>query len=115
MESCGANGFLLKGRADAVTKVGGKRVDLEEVRMLIKKQAGVEDCVVIALPETGGRGNVIGAVIQGDAVNIDLVKKVLADKLEPYALPRLFKTVARIPVKENGKYDRDDILRLLSV
>ena len=115
VESCDTNGFLLKGRADAVTKVGGKRVDLEEVRMLIKKQPGVADCVVVALPESGGRGHAIGALIQGDAVNTDLIKKVLANVLEPYALPRLIKTVAHIPVKENGKYNRDDILRLLSV
>lgn len=31
------NGFLLKGRSDAVVKVGGKRVDLDEIAALIKK------------------------------------------------------------------------------
>ena len=115
VKSCGANGFLLKGRADGVTKVGGKRVDLEEVRMLIKKQDGVADCAVIALPESGGRGHVICALVQGDDVNTDFIKKVLADRLEPYALPRMIKTVTRIPTMENGKYDRDAILHLLKL
>ena len=36
----------------------------------------------------------------------------LADSLESYALPRLIRTVKRIPMKENGKYDRDAIARL---
>lgn len=83
--------------------------------MLIKKQDGVADCAVIALPESGGRGHVICALVQGDDVNTDFIKKVLADRLEPYALPRMIKTVTRIPTMENGKYDRDAILHLLKL
>ena len=107
-------GFLLQGRADGVTKVGGRRVDLEEIRMLIKKEPGVIDCVVQALPETGGRGHRIGALIQGREINMQLLKKTLAESLEPYALPRNYSIIDRIPIKENGKYDREAIARLLS-
>ena len=42
VEPAGA-GFSLKGRSDTVTKVGGKRVDLEEVCNLVKSQPGVDD------------------------------------------------------------------------
>ena len=66
VEARGTHEFSLKGRADTVTKVGGKRVDLEEIRLLIKKESGVIDCVVMALPESGGRENQIGVLIQGD-------------------------------------------------
>lgn len=114
VEPC-SSGFLLKGRADAVTKVGGKRVDLEEIRVLIKATAGVEDCVVTALPEPGGRGHVIAALVQGDGVHPDLIKKMLAERLEPYARPRTIKIVDRIPVRKNGKFDRQAIARLFSV
>jgi acyl-coenzyme A synthetase/AMP-(fatty) acid ligase len=113
VEPCGPDGFLLKGRADSVTKVGGRRVDLDEVRMCIKKQAGVTDCVVVALPGSGGRGHVVGALVQGKDVNAGHIRDVLADILEPYALPRLMKIVSQIPMQENGKYDRDAILDLL--
>jgi len=109
------SGFLLKGRADAVTKVGGKRVDLEEIRVLIKATAGVGDCVVTALPEPGGRGHLIAALVQGDGVDTDLIKKILAERLEPYARPRTIKVVDRIPVQENGKYDRQAIARIFSL
>lgn len=97
--------FALKGRADSVTKVGGKRVDLEDIRFLIKKDFSVVDCVVIALPEAGGRENQIGALVQGHEVNPETIRKSLIDSLEPYALPRRIKVVDTIPVKENGKYD----------
>lgn len=113
-EACGTEGFSLKGRADGVAKVGGKRVDLEEVRALIKKAPGVRDCVVMALPESGGREHRLAALIQGTSVNPDSIRKTLTGSLESYALPRLIKTVKRIPVKENGKYDRDAIIRLLA-
>jgi len=115
VESCAEGGFLLKGRADSVTKVGGKRVDLDEARLLIKEQDGVDDCVVIGLPESGGRGHVIAALIQGQAVDTDGIRKVLIDRLEPYALPRVIKSIERIPVQDNGKYDRQAIERLFLV
>ncbi len=114
VDPCGGEGFLLKGRADSVTKVGGKRVDLEEVRSLIRAQDGVEDCVVLGLAGSGGRGHLIAALIQGRAVDPDRIRTTLADRLEPYALPRVFRIIDRIPVLENGKYNRQAIERLLS-
>ena len=109
----GTQHFSLQGRADTITKVGGKRVDLEEIRLLIKKVVGVRDCVVMALPDCGGRENQIGVLIEGDAINIEGIKKTLNTSLEPYALPRRLRTVVHIPVHANGKYDGPAIIRLL--
>jgi len=113
VEARGTKEFSLKGRADTITKVGGKRVDLEEIRQLIKKEAGVSDCAVLALPEAGGREYQIGALIEGRSVNIDTVRKTLSDTLEPYAIPRRFRVVDHIPVKKNGKYDWATIVQLI--
>ncbi len=114
VEPDGENRFLLKGRVDEVTKVGGKRVDLEEVRAIIKKVPGVSDCVVLALPDPGGREHRIAALVQGTAVDMALLRQTLADSLEFYALPRVLKTIDRIPLQDNGKYDRNAILGLLT-
>jgi len=113
VEARGTHNFSLQGRADNVTKVGGKRVDLDEISLLIRKVSGVTDCVVMALPEAGGREHQIGALVQGNAVNIERIRKSLSDSLEPYALPRRIKTVAHIPMKNNGKYDWPTIIRLM--
>jgi acyl-coenzyme A synthetase/AMP-(fatty) acid ligase len=113
VEPNGENRFLLKGRVDGVTKVGGKRVDLEEVRAIIKKVPAVSDCVVLALPDPGGREHRIAALVQGTAVDMALLRQSLADSLEFYALPRVLKTVDRIPLHDNGKYDRNAIIGLL--
>jgi len=113
VERCGTSEFILKGRVDGVTKVGGKRVDLEEVSAIIKKVPKVSDCVVMALPDSGGREHRIAALVQGTEVDMNLLRQTLADSLEFYALPRLLKTINRIPLQENGKYDRDAIIGLL--
>jgi acyl-CoA synthetase (AMP-forming)/AMP-acid ligase II len=113
VEARGAGQFCLKSRADTVTKVGGKRVDLEEIGTLIKNQPGVRDCAVIALPDAGGREHRIGALIEGDTIDIKMIQKGLAHTLEPYALPRRIKQVARIPITKNGKYDWLAIVQLL--
>ena len=113
VEPGGENRFLLKGRVDGVTKVGGKRVDLEEVRAIIKKVPGVSDSVVLALPDPGGREHRIAALVQGAGVDMALLRQTLADSLEFYALPRVLKTVGQIPLQDNGKYDRNAIIGLL--
>ncbi len=108
-----SNQFSLQGRADKVTKVGGKRVDLDQISLLLKKEPGIVDCVVTALPEAGGRGHRIGALIQGETADIALMQKNLAETLEPYALPRRIKKVEQIPITGNGKYDWAAIVSLL--
>ncbi len=113
VRAIGKTQFSLQGRADTVTKVGGKRVDLEEISILIKRDSEVSDCVVVALPDDGGREHKITALIQGENVVVAGIKKILAASLEPYAQPRRIKTVKRIPVKENGKYDWPAIIELL--
>ncbi len=114
VEPDGTTGFQLKGRADTITKVGGKRVDLEEIRGAIAQLAGVGECLVLALPETGGREHRIVALVAGESVDAEAVRAALAARFEPYALPRAIKTIDRLPVRDNGKVDREAVLRMFA-
>jgi acyl-coenzyme A synthetase/AMP-(fatty) acid ligase len=98
-------GFLLAGRSDSVIKVGGKRVDLEEVRSKLNGLSGVRDSIVISVPVNGGRENAIAALVEGD-LDGERVRLVLSHILEPYALPRRIKVVDRMPCTAAGKYGR---------
>jgi acyl-coenzyme A synthetase/AMP-(fatty) acid ligase len=98
---------------DGVAKVGGKRVDLEEIRAIINKQSGVMDCVVMALAESGGRENRLAALVQAGGIEMEQIRKELSDFLEPWAMPRVIRMVGQIPLLPSGKYDREAILRLL--
>jgi len=114
VEPDGATGFQLKGRADSITKVGGKRVDLEEIRGVVRQIKGVADCLVLALPEAGGREHRIVALVAGEAVEVEAIRAALAARFEPYGLPRAIKVVDHLPVKDNGKIDREAVLRMFA-
>ncbi len=114
IESGPNNSFFLRGRSDAVAKVGGKRVNLAEVRDKIKAQRGVEDCFVITLADSGGRESMIAALIVGERVDLKELKKNLMEQLEPYARPRLIKKIDNLPLTAAGKYDLAVIKRLLA-
>ncbi len=114
VQSRGTKEFSLHGRADAITKVGGERVDLDEVRDLLQSLAGVKECVVVTLADETGRGNRIAALVRGDEIDLKQIKKHLAGTLESAAMPKLIRKVEHIPVTQNGKYDREAIHTLLS-
>jgi acyl-coenzyme A synthetase/AMP-(fatty) acid ligase len=98
-------GFVLKGRADGIVKVGGKRVDLEGVQACLKELPGITDALVLSLPAGRGRENEIVAVVEGDA-DVAKIRSALAETVEPYALPRRIVAVDKIPMSAAGKYDR---------
>jgi acyl-coenzyme A synthetase/AMP-(fatty) acid ligase len=110
----GEEGFSLHGRADAITKVAGVRVDLDEVRDVLQQQPDVKECVVVPLSDKGGREHRIAALVRGDAVNLSELQKDLSALLEAAAMPKRIKIVSVIPVAPNGKYDRVAICDLLS-
>ena len=99
------------GRADGVVKVAGKRVDLLDVQNKIKTLPTVSDAFVLALPTDNGRESVIAAVVACDLTETHL-KKLLIDKLEPYAVPRRVKIVSSIARTATGKIDRRRIEKL---
>jgi len=105
--------FELIGRADGIVKVGGNRVDLEDIRMKLTGLDGVDDAVVIALPSENGRENEICALVQGNA-DKDRLLAAASDLLEPAALPRRVTIVDALPVTAAGKYDRDAIKAVFS-
>lgn len=97
--------FSLLGRADGIVKVGGKRVDLEDVRNKIIQFPGVTDAVVFAVPDKRGRESSICAMVRGN-IDKDQLITGISNQVEPYAMPRDIRVVEKIPVSSSGKYDR---------
>lgn len=105
------NRFVLLGRADGIVKVAGKRVDLLDVQNKIKTLPKVSDAIVVSLPAGKGRENIIAAVVACDLTATHL-RRLLADMLEPYAIPRRIKIVEQITAAATGKIDRRRIEQL---
>jgi acyl-coenzyme A synthetase/AMP-(fatty) acid ligase len=107
----GADRFTLLGRADGVVKVGGKRVDLNDVRERIKRIPGIRDAFIVSLPGKKGRGTDIAAMVECDMTEAEL-RRIFSEKLEPFAVPRRLRLVGKIPSTSTGKYDREAIMEI---
>jgi acyl-coenzyme A synthetase/AMP-(fatty) acid ligase len=107
----GEQGFDLLGRSDGIVKVGGKRVDLLNIQQILKQIPGVDDAYVFAKRTEQGRENVILALVAGD-VTEPFLRETLQQRLEPYAVPRVIKTVAQIPISSVGKVSRAEIEKM---
>jgi len=106
-------GFEVLGRFDGIIKVGGKRVDLANIRQVIADIPDVEDVYVFAVPVNSSRENEVIAIVAG-LVDVDQVIKVAKKSLPPYALPRRVKVVDQIPLSAAGKYNRDAIEKIMN-
>lgn len=104
-------GFVLKGRADGIVKVGGKRVDMAEIEEKMQRIEGVNDVHVFSMKNRGARENQILVLVAG-AVEEGTLKEEMADMFEPYALPKRIKVTDQIPTTPSGKRDRRAILDL---
>ena len=104
--------FSLKGRADNIIKVGGKRVSKIAIEEILNKHFLIEKAYVVFLKK---RKNRIGAVIsltrEGNEELIDKGKvalqkqivKDLKEVIEKVAWPRYWRFVYKIPVNQQGK------------
>jgi acyl-CoA synthetase (AMP-forming)/AMP-acid ligase II len=79
------------------------------VQSCLQDLPDIADALVLALATERTRENEIVAVVEAVSKgNVDAVaiRQALADKVEPYALPRRIVTVDKIPMSAAGKYDR---------
>ncbi len=106
------NRFSLVGRADGIVKVGGKRVDLLEVKQKISSIEGVRDCHVATMPRTDGRSVEIVALVSG-SVESGKIRQLLGKDVSPLAMPRRIIKVNEIPTTPTGKRDGRAIENLI--
>ena len=71
----------------------------------------MRDAVVIALPAEKGRESVIAALVACELTEVQL-RKMILEKLEPFAMPRRIKIVSSINRTATGKIDFRRIERI---
>jgi len=115
------NHFQLKGRADRIVKVEGKRVSLVEVETVLTKLPFITEAAalitdderqslsaIVVLSDDGKEKlNEIGSFRLGR-----LLRNEMRDTLEQAALPRRWRFVEQIPVNAQGKRLRAGLLAL---
>ena len=106
--------FRLRGRADAVVKIGGQRIATTEVERHLREIPGVRDAAVIAVDVAGSHQHQMWAAVAGDGLSVPALRAALGRWLDPIAIPRRFRLVAALPREENGKLTRARIEALFN-
>jgi long-chain acyl-CoA synthetase len=104
-----AAGFLfLVGRADDLVKVSGEKVYPSEVENALETIDGVEEAVVIAVPDEkhGARLHAFVQLRPGAELTDASLRASCRELLEIYKIPRTFTFIAQIPRTLSGKTDK---------
>jgi len=104
--------LIYLGRLDNQVKVLGHRVELGEVEAVVRSLCGVDAVVALAWPN-GSNADGIDLFLEAEKFNTELLMKQLKTKLPYYMVPRRIRTLARLPLNPNGKYDRKTLQSIL--
>ena len=94
-------------RIDNQVKIGGLRIDLDEIRQVLKEYPGIKDGVAIVVENSSKNKQIYCYIIQdsNQDIIINEVKQYLRTKIPAYMVPSRFLFVSDIPVLESGKLD----------
>lgn len=108
-----ADGRLrLIGRGNMVINTGGEKVFAEEVEEAMKRAPGIEDAIVVGVPDPTWGKTVVGlARVSGGYDEAAARTCILAD-LAPYKLPKRIIVVDELPRHASGKSDYRRALEL---
>ncbi|MEJ2611248.1 MAG: amino acid adenylation domain-containing protein [Candidatus Thiodiazotropha sp.] len=96
--------LLYHGRMDRMIKSSGYRIEPAEVEAMIDRFEGVVGSVVFGEADSIS-GSRIVAVIAGDSIDLDALRRHLKSNLAPYMQPYRLVQVEVLPRLSNGKID----------
>jgi acyl transferase domain-containing protein/non-ribosomal peptide synthetase component F/thioesterase domain-containing protein/acyl carrier protein/NAD(P)-dependent dehydrogenase (short-subunit alcohol dehydrogenase family) len=99
-----SNGNIVyRGRVDTQIKIGGQRLELQEIELALKQHAKVSEAVVRYTTDNSQEGRLIAFV--APVVDAMELKGMLAKMLPQYMVPRNFIFVESFPLNSSGKID----------
>ncbi|MBW1643504.1 MAG: acyl--CoA ligase [Deltaproteobacteria bacterium] len=105
--------FFVNGRKDNLLKVGGHRINPQEIEDALMATELVIETAVIGVPdELLGNKLIALAVPRNGTSNKNKIMKLCADILPKYKLPGSIKLVRSLPKNTNGKIDRIKCLEI---
>ena len=89
------------GRRDSQVKIGGYRIELEEIEAQIKEVPNIKDCIAVV-----NYKNHIVVFYKGEELDIAEIKRAIRKKLPTYMYPHRYYRVDDFPLNTNEKIDR---------
>ena len=107
--------LTLTGRVSSFVNVAGKKVQPEEVELVLRDMPGVADVRVIAAPDERRGEQLVACVVSTHAsapTSLE-VRRHCAARLAPHKIPRTIVFLDAIPLTARGKTDRDALDHLV--
>lgn len=105
------------GRCDDQLKIDGHRVELAEVEFCILQCRGVANCVAVLFDSSDAKEIVAAVLISTgfDEVDVlDAVHMLAKRSLPDYMRPSKTVVLSEVPINQNGKADREEIIRIIA-
>ena len=105
---------ILGRRSVDILKSGGYKLSALEIESALLALDEIAECAVVGVPDAQW-GQVVGAAIvpAGDVpVDVNRVQSRMEERLAPYKVPRLWRTVTSLPRNAMGKIQKPDVTRL---
>ncbi len=103
----GAGAYIIEflGRIDHQVKIRGFRIEPEEVKKRLLALEDITDAVVIAKEYSSGDIYLCAYYVSTRALELNQLRRRLAEHLPPYMIPAYFVSVNKIPLTPRGKVD----------
>ncbi len=103
--------FFLVGRRDNQLKVGGHRINTQEIEDVLLTEGQVIEAAVLGIPDPLLGNRLIALVVPADGdLTAEDVTRQCATKLPKHKIPSTIKFLRALPKKASGKIDRDKCL-----
>lgn len=106
-------GFLhVLGRADRVIISGGEKIDLSAVEQEIEATGLVSEVVAFGVEDTEwGEALAVAYVLKDSRVTVDRLKQALSRRLARHRIPKIWRSLDRLPRNAAGKIIKAELLR----
>jgi amino acid adenylation domain-containing protein len=94
------------GRADALVKIRGQRVDLGEVEAAMVGTGFAHEAVVVAHEDKPGEKRLVCFFVPRPGVDTENIRRELRVKMPEYMIPAEFVAIDKLPQTGAGKIDR---------
>ena len=96
--------FTIEGRIDNQIKLRGLRIEIGEIESNISRFPNIKQCVVV-INEINNNEHLCAYFTADEEIDINLLKRYLANKLTEYMVPTVFMQLDEMPMSPNGKTD----------
>jgi len=106
------NKMIFIGRNDRLLKVGGFRIQPEEIEIVLSSKKEIIEAVVVTRKK-GGKEILVAAIISEEKINNTELKRYCAIKLPSYMIPSLIVNIKTMPRDKRGKVDVNAVKNLI--